>query len=1311
MPTELDETAAIEKASEYERQYSWAKAAKCYEQVLNSEKRSSSSLSTLEKLGVCYSFACTQANSLEEFTKLRLQAVDAYRMAAQIYEKDGSSKGQGRSANYEAKAHYLESWLISDPQKRRECLDKCHSSSLKSLETFQSIGDKLNYGRACNDLLICLLERMCIASDSGEMRNLALEGVEYSKISVDVLSKLGNESELLRTYFTSSLLFWYAHGCMPDLKDLVQTSLQHSEQALMLSEKVDNLYHSARSHWAAALCKLIFTEKADMAQKHAEQMLEYGDVLKDNYIKGVAYYILAFVTNWLAIREPDPDKKKKEHEKTIKHSKDAIRHLQLASQDFFIAETCLFYAEAYTSLTRDFAPRLEEKNTMLKKAIEIGRDGLKHAMRSGSLDATGSTLHALSKALHFYANLKTVNDEKRELLEESLQHRKEYVDVTERAFPANDWICGVGKSYEGIIKADLAKIETIKDKRIATLESATSDLEDGVKHCENWVSTRFVPTQLVAVAKFEDDFGRILNDLYLLTKKESLLVKSIETHELAAKNYKKANLSSRVAESHWKIAQTQELLGNYKKAAKNFENAHTEYTVAAKEIPQFADFYQGYASYMKAWSEIERAKSAHEQKEYSSAMSYYQKSANLLNQSKPWSYLSSNFHAWAFLEKAEDCSRNEKIEESIEAFKKAIDLFSESRGFLRVELAKIEKSDEKALAERLVVVSNTRARFCHGRLALEEARILDRQGEHKASAEKYGLAANTFRQTIEFDSEQSSKEMEQLVHFCQAWQKMMMAEARASPAMYGEAAELFKLAKDYSLDQASSSFALANSSFCRALEAGAEFETTRDKKLYMASKRHMEAAANYYLKAGSKTASAYAEGTQRLFDAYIFMDNAKRETDPDKEARFYVMAEKVLQASITSYKTAKHPEKTAQVSQLLVRVSKERELAISLSEVLHAPTITSSTESFVTLTPTEEKAVGLERFEHADIQAKLVQHMIETRIGDTFTLEMQIVNVGKEAVLLDKIEGIVPEGFEPALLPDYCQIEGQHLIMKAKQLNPLRTEEIAISLRPIEKGTFPINPRIVCIDQNGNQIDRKPQPTKIEVLEATLPGRITTGYRDLDNLLLGGVPEGYAVILASPSCDERDLLVRRFLEAGAKEGQTVFYVTIEASGVIDLAEEFQSNFHLFVCNPRADSIVKSQPNIVKLKGVENLTDINIALSSAFRQLDTSPKRPRRACIEIISDVLLQHHAVITRKWLTGLLPDLKSRGFSTLTIINPMMHSSEEVHAIVGLFDGRIRIYEKDIEGGLRKFLKVEKLYNKKYLDTELLLRKEKLEA
>ncbi|MFB0513971.1 MAG: winged helix-turn-helix domain-containing protein [Candidatus Bathyarchaeia archaeon] len=237
------------------------------------------------------------------------------------------------------------------------------------------------------------------------------------------------------------------------------------------------------------------------------------------------------------------------------------------------------------------------------------------------------------------------------------------------------------------------------------------------------------------------------------------------------------------------------------------------------------------------------------------------------------------------------------------------------------------------------------------------------------------------------------------------------------------------------------------------------------------------------------------------------------------------------------------------------------------------------------------------------------------------------------------------------------------------------------------------------------------EPVTIKIPEVVLPGRVTTGYKDLDNLLFGGIPENYAVILTSPSCDEKNLLIKSFLGAGAKEGQITFHVTIEASGVKTLAEKFQSNFYLFICNPRADTMIKSLPNVFKQKGVENLTEISIALNSAFRRLEESLSGPRRACIEIISDVLLQHHAVTTRRWLTGLIQDLKSRGFTTLAVMNPQMHPLQEVHAILGLFEGEINIYEKESEKGIEKFLKIRKMYNQRYLESKLPLRREKLKT
>jgi len=229
-------------------------------------------------------------------------------------------------------------------------------------------------------------------------------------------------------------------------------------------------------------------------------------------------------------------------------------------------------------------------------------------------------------------------------------------------------------------------------------------------------------------------------------------------------------------------------------------------------------------------------------------------------------------------------------------------------------------------------------------------------------------------------------------------------------------------------------------------------------------------------------------------------------------------------------------------------------------------------------------------------------------------------------------------------------------------------------------------------------------------LEPKLIGHIATGHADLDKLMYGGIPATYAVVLTSPSCDERELLIKSFLETGAKKGEVAFYITIDPGLVKPLAEEFQSNFYLFICNPQADAIIKSAPNILKLKGVENLTELGIALTSVIHKLDPSLKGPRRICIDLISDVLLQHHAVQTRRWLTALIPELKSAGFTTLAVIDPQMHPSNELYAVLGLFEGEINIYEKETEKGLRKYMKIKKMSNQKYLDSELLLRSEDLQ-
>lgn len=61
--------------------------------------------------------------------------------------------------------------------------------------------------------------------------------------------------------------------------------------------------------------------------------------------------------------------------------------------------------------------------------------------------------------------------------------------------------------------------------------------------------------------------------------------------------------------------------------------------------------------------------------------------------------------------------------------------------------------------------------------------------------------------------------------------------------------------------------------------------------------------------------------------------------------------------------------------------------------------------------------------------------------------------------------------------------------------------------------------------------------------------------------------------------------------------------------------------------------------------------------------------------------------------------------------MNSQMHPSEEVHAILGLFEGEMNIYEKETRKGPKKYLSIKKMYNQRYLDSELPVKKEKLKS
>ena len=139
---------------------------------------------------------------------------------------------------------------------------------------------------------------------------------------------------------------------------------------------------------------------------------------------------------------------------------------------------------------------------------------------------------------------------------------------------------------------------------------------------------------------------------------------------------------------------------------------------------------------------------------------------------------------------------------------------------------------------------------------------------------------------------------------------------------------------------------------------------------------------------------------------------------------------------------------------------------------------------------TTEHIVEKSEVAPAEIQTNLILKAKEVNVGEDFSLELEIINAGGLPALLTKVENLIPERFKLVKEPEVYRLEGRHLNMKGKRLSPLKTLEVKLILRPLTKGVFPLNPKILYVDETGKQKSHEPEPVTITVKELGISGWI-----------------------------------------------------------------------------------------------------------------------------------------------------------------------------------------------------------------------------
>jgi Tfp pilus assembly protein PilV len=1083
----------MDHAVELEERWNWMGAAESYEEALRlvPDKDNTRIGDILERKAYTLHKAAFQNSAYKDFEKGMHAAIDTYRKAKSAYEGISGPSGNGRRLRCDSMIAYLSYWLADTHDEKKSLVDDAWKKAKSSLSTFEAAGNSADFALTFSQVSFSAAFSYDYDGNS-EGREVTLrEALSYAEKSVRHLSSSGRPSELARAHVKcTGLLVAIEKDFTPyGEKDKVDLDAwDHWTKARGLSETtalVEIPFLIVLQSWPAA-CS---TDERNAIYAKAKDVAERS---KDRFVIGCVLDGLAQRKLCLArsAEKPAIDVLANEGLNAATASKENLDVVHFVSPnviEVWISVPGAGYHFSRASEEEDPKPQRE----LFFKAHPLCIEQLKQANESGYPDVVCAAHFMLGSVLKGLGASESGIDMKRSYLEESVRHLEKAVAADKVIHPTMYYPQGQDLLSLAEAHFEIAQITTDREKKKSVLREAVLRRREALGLCEKelYATQDMNPDASGELAVGYHTTGKWARELCGYENDTDRLGMVAGCLEKAVMWYTKAGQPSQSAECNWEAAEAYHELGEFRKASERFELAADDYKKAAESVPRLKEFYADHAIYMRAWGEIEQANYHHLRQEPGQAKEHYDRASAMHKSSRRWSYLATNYSAWSEVEHAEDLSRNEKSEEAMKAFEEAARLFQESKNAIHDQVAKIEDADEKQLARNLERVANLRREYCRARIVVEKARAFDKQGDVSASSDKYGQAAEQFEKMLpELESEQDRKELQLMAHLSRAWQAMAKAESETSPDYYEAASDLFEKARDLSTGEKAKLLVAGHSRFCKALAVGARFVETGDVALHAVATRHIESAADNYLKAGYQKESVYAKASKLLFDGYVHMGKASAEDDQAKRAKLYMMAEKVLHESAISYEDAKQPGKRDQVLRLLGKVKEERELALSLTEVLRAPDAISSTAAFPTPTPSHEKATGLERFEHTDIEVILVAHPNHLHVGQDIEIELEMTNAGKGAARLTRVEGLIPNGFEVVSKPERCMIDGDCLDLRGRRLEALRTEVVKFVMKPTIKGKFSLNPRIQYQDESGAHVDKDTAPVEVIVKEMGISG-------------------------------------------------------------------------------------------------------------------------------------------------------------------------------------------------------------------------------
>lgn len=1085
---QVDLESLLNRAKEQEREYDWLGASNTYEEILISVPKDGHAAlgEILEQQACALHRAALQADDYQTFRDRTRNAIELYGNAKKTYTISADSMSLARADRCDAMIAYLGFWHSNEPSEKKMLLDEAWNLGKRALNALETSGKAAEFGRTFNLLSMSAALAFNYEWDFSTKDRMLKDALAIAEKAANSLSSQVSADELARIYVaTAGFLSMLADGFVvaSEFAKVDRKAVEYLGKARRLSEKIVDSETSIG---------YLFTRPTSMSREECmtlqHRAVDFGRRSRDRLIIGYALVGLLREAFGEALTAEDSDAREVLLQKMLQYTEEAKREFDIigfTNPRFVDIWTTAPSAGYYMALTY-FESDRQKKHAIAEKARELCEVQLELAKTSRIPESVLHAEYDLQLVLTDLARTETDIERKRILLEQAVEHSRQSLDVEDRIYLPNSYERVWFQGWSSETESELACMEEDVEKKIRLYREVVLRKKAGAD-----LLADSDPENGWHIGLWRYECGTCCLRLFSLTNENDWLGKALEAFESAAGWFSRADLPSRAAESHWEAGKVLDILGEHEKSSERFLLASGQFRKAGEKITRLADFYRDHASYMEAWSEIEKARFHHAKQNPGSAKEHFSMAAKLLESTGKWSFLSTNYIAWAQVENAEDLSQRERCEDSIDAFGEAARLFKDSESKMHEQSSKIESTEEKQMVEMLIDAADHRQELCKARIALEEARLLDKEGKLGDASEKYGHVADMFAKIKQgLSTDQDRKEIELIITLSKAWKAMAKAEAKSSPELYEEAAHLFDEAKNLSPGDKAINLAMGHSRLCMALGAGARYADTPESTLHAAAVQNLESAAKYYLKANLQSAAEYAKASKLLFDSYAYVNRASSEEDQEKKTKLYTMAEKVLQASVSSYEKAGQPGRKEQVLKILAKVKEDRELAMSLAEVFLAPDIVSTTKAFSSPTPTQEAAVGLDRFEHADVQATMIAKPKELHVGQELVLEIELVNAGRGAAQLTTVEDTVPKGFMVVQEPEKYRMEDSQINLRGRRLDALKTEDVRLVLKPTAKGSFKLKPRITYLDESGACRSCEPTPIEVAVREMGISGWI-----------------------------------------------------------------------------------------------------------------------------------------------------------------------------------------------------------------------------